>query len=1451
MSITPIRLPLPGEQVLQLSPADAAEAATSWLRRPNLFPGRALTAPTLDARSHWAAGHIVQRGQAFTPGVANGLELDYVITAPTETGARPSVRVHIASGRGLAVSGEDVWLARNIDADFYGLPVVVPADLLDGGGGGGGGGGALRNRIIGPSLGEFLTSNPGTLPLAGILILQPAAVDVSGIDPLDPCDRCGCAEGNVSFEDWRLADAVRLLWYAWPVEWAPLPAPGPRLRNTLAYRVFDAERALDADAMLPWEEFGVPIGLIGVDAAFVPAFADRAAVARAGGLAQLSRLQLAGSSQAMSPRPRLAPLWQAQIEQLAEQVAELGDTAPPPGELAAAFGRLPPCGLLPTNVFDRATRSSGFFPSAFDLDAVPVPLEQLDLAIREAASLAPLDFSLGERVRVLVPVSQASWEPRLLLSEVIDPLFQQTLDGYLLTRSRALGARQGLRVSAAALRQAIDATPPIVPDIAADPDALETESFAPWGPPPNAGGHRARAMPGVHQHFFDGATATLTPAVGAPLYVWAYLDADNPPRTLMLQWLAGTWEHRAYWGEDLVPWGTTGTESRRRLGDLPPAGRWLRLEIPPEAVGVADRSITGLAFTMVDGRAAFGPAGSLTAGVETPWFAATLPAGAVQHGNYAWEFLTPNGLWAPFEASFGLVNAPPGAAAPTPAGVSGVIQGLLGSPTLAVLSNHERGQLAVRGLQGFIDYLVSRSTRTDDVIDYGFVKIQTDIYRVRQLVLNTTDATRLAVSPTLAGIAHAETALASQAQISTFFDKLRNTAATSPQETLPPVAVAATRAGAFNAGFGSNLNDTLAVGNTGFEIGINAGINTGIPLQQLRSTESLGLAFDTGITPIKATYTPIDITNASPVVGSLNLRTLSIAERLVQPKAQEARDYSGASRQEAVNRLLVLADTLREEDRPNPNSLGETSGLFADLSVFAARNDPFLENDEVANATRRRPFSAFLDPANRGRLLSLMLQPRVHTDPQGNPLDGDESLHFSDATDTSDTTVALLRQVEGRVRRYRDAISVCQQALASLQADYSQAIGRGQAWNIQLAEARHDVAVTRALIDEEQTRLDAINARRTAVLAGEVRFLAYIRPRDADILLTPPVRILDPGLIDPPVPACLRAHPDIPDELVQMLAVVREAPAAWFGQGSRWFDELQRIDHLVRAVQTTQLRTRLAAARPVASNALTGLAGAIGRIGSKQSQAVNLVRASALQVDTTRLAALTWQGAFQQAVQIVSLGDLISGEHGSSVAARRAAAFYDSFAQICACLYAEFSAVPPAIRLGWATLLSEFDVAPNLRNLASLPRWAELEYIDRRQMQSYADWLFSQASTSVAQAQALINDVVRMAILLASHAPVDRIIAGRLPRPVTARPGLRIPLTALDPARLRIGMEAVIYRASAVVARAVVEDIGGGEVSARVVHTAAASVDLDENVRVQFADTTRIGFTSRALSAPR
>jgi hypothetical protein len=135
-------------------------------------------------------------------------------------------------------------------------------------------------------------------------------------------------------------------------------------------------------------------------------------------------------------------------------------------------------------------------------------------------------------------------------------------------------------------------------------------------------------------------------------------------------------------------------------------------------------------------------------------------------------------------------------------------------------------------------------------------------------------------------------------------------------------------------------------------------------------------------------------------------------------------------------------------------------------------------------------------------------------------------------------------------------------------------------------------------------------------------------------------------------------------------------------------------------------------------------------------------------------------------------------------------------------------------------------------------------------MQAYVDWLFDQIEPRQPQAVALVNDVVRMCLLLASHAPVDRIVAGRLARPVTGvSPGVRIPLTVLSAVRLRVGMQAVLYRGDAVVARAVVEDLGLQEVSAQVIHTSAARVDLGDDVRVHFDDAAALSLN--AASARR
>jgi hypothetical protein len=71
----------------------------------------------------------------------------------------------------------------------------------------------------------------------------------------------------------------------------------------------------------------------------------------------------------------------------------------------------------------------------------------------------------------------------------------------------------------------------------------------------------------------------------------------------MLIWNDGSWEHRAYWGANLIPYGQDGTAGRRYLGPLPPAGQWVRLEVPASAVGLEGRVVSGMAFTLFDGRA--------------------------------------------------------------------------------------------------------------------------------------------------------------------------------------------------------------------------------------------------------------------------------------------------------------------------------------------------------------------------------------------------------------------------------------------------------------------------------------------------------------------------------------------------------------------------------------------------------------------------------------------------------------------------------------------------------------------------------------------------------------------------------------------------------------------------------------------------------------------------------
>jgi len=1627
MTISTILDPLAGERVVGLSPGTAVEAAGDWLRRPNIFPGRALTATAMTASQGWQAGHLAMRGRDWVAGVVDGLEAQ---VSATGAAGFAGARLRISQGRGLAVSGEDAVLTRPLDCLLADVPVVAPPGFfVDGSGveaGTEGESPTLLPRSIGVSLGALSAASLATLPLVGVLVLQPVTVDESDFDPLDPCEHSACDEGTsddpAARQDWRTTDALRLLWYVWPGEWRGMPPVGAaQLRNALAWTVFQAAEALGEDEALPWEDWGVPVAMVALTLTHDVAWMDRASVVRQGGRARDDRLHFSGTT--MVADSRLPSLWQSRIEQLAEQIAAAGEPAPPPGTLADAFSRfLPPVGLIPRDGYDPVAHASPFFPPGFSIDAVPVPVEQLDVAVRASAALAPLNLAAPETVRILVPVPLQSWEPRLLLTEIVDPQFQATLGENLLRRARTLGLRQGLRNQSAMLTHALTGQVPVVANYNDDPDALEPESLSPWGPPPPGGGHRSSLQSVLHQHLFLGATTPFVPVAGESLFVWVCLDPDNPPACLMLQWhLADGWEHRAYWGADVIAMGSGNTTPGHfRVGDLPTPGLWQMLKVPAASVGLAGKSIDGMAFTLSDGRAAYGLTGARTDTTWRKWFCNFLPLGGRVQGNEAWDLLTANDLWSPFEARNGvepslpdltvptgsglfggpvgsdtpvravpqsgynllypvatgwrghtlqfangsamgsltnvtdslqswiyldelrpprallalvatnilragggsagsgltltywgedrltelskatsdlnglLANAqrggalprpgpwlqlplpvaditktqgavqqdvtlvllmaydgnlafseiavvpaaagsaprrvwpatiaaddsttPPfapyldaqlvrqhnlGVLTPTPSSRIGTVEvytDLVSDVAIGKLSTHEQSQILLRGLSGFSDYLSTRVDRTDDIIDFGFTHMQVDIYRLRQLIMSTTDATRLAISPSLAAIAKSDSAVVVEGQIKDYITSLksptsRRAVATSTAALAAPATAVAT----------ANFASTMVA----------------------RVDERAQL--------IRAPQAPAQIVYSTPILGLSEVRTTAIANRLQLPPSPEARDYALRNRVLAVTSLVNLLEQYLAEDS------GETPAILANFQVPGLLNDPFLVHPTDAS----RPLADFRNGATTG-LYNLLGTPPTGT------ADVDEAVVFSQTVAISDNTIAMLRQLEARQALYRDALASCNTALSQLNDVIASAAARMRQVDDGLAEARYDVSVARSLLAEETQRVAGVNARRAQVLADDVKFLAYIRPRETDNLLDTPTHPVDPGLVDPPVPACLRQHPDAPAEMQDMLRVVREAPATWFRPLTPIVASLTRVDQLVQLARSAQARaiSGVAIPRPAASTNLTSAFGAsLVRLVARQVDAVAPRLAAVRSLDIPTLAASSWHAIRAQVAPVVSFGDLAEGGHGRADAASAAASELDDIHSVATCLHAEFSGVLPVLRLRWAQTLSEFDAAPDLRDLSSLSRWVEIAADDRRRMQAYVDWLFGLIDRTQSGAVALINDVVRMCLLLASHAPVDRIISGRLAKPVTGVVvGTSVPLSVLDSTMLSVGMQALMYRGDTLVARATVDDVGPRAASARLIQTSTTQVDLGDDVRVHFGQTAMLSLADASAS---
>lgn len=747
------------------------------------------------------------------------------------------------------------------------------------------------------------------------------------------------------------------------------------------------------------------------------------------------------------------------------------------------------------------------------------------------------------------------------------------------------------------------------------------------------------------------------------------------------------------------------------------------------------------------------------------------------------------------------------------------------------LSTGDRDKLYELGLVKFIADLEHRAQQADDAIDFGFLRAQSDIYRLRQLMLGNALGTKLATSPALATIAKGETAAAVRSDLASLFTALK-------QAPPPPSSTPATTAPSTS---GVELSSTtftrrLALIETPSAERVRSAVAAVAPARIAAEPELvLGPA---GLAPATEVFTPSTsvstlaalrtfdagslissgtivgeapevIRESSAIVGAAEFRNLTVGERLEPPGATESRSFAVASRHEG---LLAI------------DKLGELGLKVDDLPVYSVRN----EQGERVTTT----FGAIKTGA--GGLGSVL------TDPP--PTSAEEAVFFHDTVTLVEAHIGTLRALEGRVAQYRAVIRDCKAVLDAVRASLARLETRLAVVQGEITETRHAVATARSLLAEEIVRVERINARRTSVIEQHVELLAYVRPRFFDGITEVPELSLDPALLESPVPACIAGHGDAPPELGDMVALLREAPLSWFKLGPQILRHLDRVELLHSAVMTA--RTRAATIvqtgfqTRLASDALTGrFASSLTAVGRAQVDAVWQPRAKVAELDMRNLIGLSWLESRDVAQHIVSVGDLLAGTHGRADAVREAHALIANIEKVAGCLWAQVGEVLPVIRLAWADALDQYDKSHMTINLPALPDWREVPYTQRKTIELLADWLIDHVDRTIQAAVAWMHDLVRACILLASHAPIDQIVAGSVPTTSPAGPGHLVPII-IDPIRTRIGMRVTFFRGNEAVAHGIVEDLVGERARARIAEAIVPGLRLDAGTRARFTLAT-------------
>jgi hypothetical protein len=388
-----------------------------------------------------------------------------------------------------------------------------------------------------------------------------------------------------------------------------------------------------------------------------------------------------------------------------------------------------------------------------------------------------------------------------------------------------------------------------------------------------------------------------------------------------------------------------------------------------------------------------------------------------------------------------------------------------------------------------------------------------------------------------------------------------------------------------------------------------------------------------------------------------------------------------------------------------------------------------------------------------------------------------------------------------------------------------------------------------ALFADELARVANVNARRASVLQQYVTFVAYVRPRTVIAGEDAPSRQLVPAAVASPVPACLKQSVAIPPELREIVSLLREAPVLWFPPILTQIPKLERPTLLQDLAVSTQARASLQLQLPPAvssSESTVGIfASSISTIFSSRQQTLRSFQTARASFDTATLVNQSWSAQVKTLSSVAAIGDLLGAASVHPEITSATSRWLQQISSVATCFYTRVGQALPVDRLQWANFLNNGTVS--LRNLAVLPGWNTQNYTDRQQMQLLVDWLYQQIDNNDSTAVSLMNDVVATAILLASQAPVDNIIAGAVALRTTPVIGKPIRLT-LPSDRVAQGMSVQLYSGGTLAARAVVSDLDGSGVNATVTDIFKPDIAFEANDVAHFSALDQNATVFKAFS---